>query len=250
MTINAVVLAGGRNSAEMQAATGVSNRALTPIGSQTMLDYVTAALRASPSVGSIYVVGDVPASGEYQQVTGGETLLDNLMAGIHAAEANGYQGRVLVTTSDIPFLTPESVEDFVRRGLESGADFCCPFVSLALCRERFPEMKRTAIKLREGRFTLGNIMLVNPRFLLTHQDTIQRAYDARKSPVQMARLLGLSLLGRLVLAQTISPALLTIQTLEEGVSRLMGGCRAVGIETQYPEIGTDVDKPDDVAIAR
>ncbi len=237
------------------AATGVENRALTPLGGRTMLDYVVKALRQSPSVGSIYVVGPVPASSDYQQVTGGETLLQNLMAGLRAAEAGGSSpqnaGQVLVSTSDIPFLTPESVEDFVGRGVESGADLCCPFVSVALCYARFPEMKRTAIKMREGRFTLGNLMLVNPRFLLAHQDTIQRAYDARKSPVQMARLLGLGLLGRLVLAQTVSPSLLTIPLLEAGVSRLLGGgCRAVGIETQYPEIGTDVDKPEDVVIAR
>ena len=255
MTIDVVVLAGGKNSAEMQAATGVENRALTPLGGRTMLEYVTTALRQSPSVGSIYVVGEVPTSGDYQQVTGGETLLDNLLAGLRAAEAGGSKGqsaeRVLVSTSDIPFLTPEGVEDFVQRSMAGGADLCCPFVSLALCQSRFPEMKRTAIKVREGRFTLGNLMLVNPRFLLAHRDTIQRAYEARKSPMQMARLLGFTLLGRLVLAQTISPSLLTIRALEEAVSRLLGnGCRAVGMETQYPEIGTDVDKPDDVAITR
>lgn len=251
MTIPVVVLAGGKNSAEMQAATGVENRALTPLGSRTMLDYVTTALHQAHSVGPIYVVGDVPVSDGYYQVPGGETMLDNLMAGLRAAEATGEQERVLVSTSDIPFLSSESVEDFVRQALESRADLCCPFVSLALCKKRFPEMKRTAIKLREGQFTLGNIMLVNPHFLLNHQDTIRRAYEARKSPIQMARLLGFGLLGRLVLAQTVSPSLLSIQALENSVSRLIGnGCRAVGIETQYPEIGTDVDKPEDVAIAR
>ena len=251
MTVNAVVLAGGKNDAEMRAATGVGNRAMTPLGTRTMLDYVVAALRGAPSVGRIYVVGDIPSGSDYQQVTGGETLLDNLLAGVRASEAGGGGDRVLISTSDIPFLTPESVEDFVQRGVQSGADLCCPIVSLALCQQRFPEMKRTAIKLREGRFTLGNVMLVNPRFLLAHQETIQRAYAARKSPLKMARLLGLGLLVRLVLAQTISPSLLTVQALENGVSRLIGsGCRAVAIETAYPEIGTDIDKPDDVAIAR
>ena len=248
MTVDVVVLAGGSNDAGMEAATGVSNRALTPLGGRTMLDYVVSALRGSASVRNVFVVGEVPAGDGYRVVTGGATMLDNLMAGLGVA---GAQERVLVSTSDIPFLTAESVDDFVRRAVESRADLCCPFVSVALCRERFPEMKRTAIKLREGQFTLGNLVLVNPSFLTEHRDTIQNAYAARKSPLKMASLLGWGLLARLVLAQTVSPSLLTVGALEAGVGRLLGGgCRAVGLESGFPEIGTNVDKPDDVVIAR
>lgn len=249
MTLNVVVLAGGKNSAEMQAATGVENRALTPIGERTMLDYVTSALHQAPSVGGIYVVGDVPPGDLYHCVHGGETLLDNLMAGVQAAQTEG--DCILISTSDIPFLTPKSVEDFLESALKSGGDLCCSYVPVALCYARFPEMKRTAVKLREGCMTLGNLMLVNPRFLLAHQDTILRAYAARKSPLKMAGLLGWGLLGRLILAQFLSPAFLPIATLEHGVSRLLGnGGRAVGIRSDYPEIGTDVDRPEDVALAR
>ncbi len=252
MSVNVVVLAGGRNSAEMAAATGVENRALTPLGSRTMLDYVTSALRGASFVGKIYVVGDVPPGPSYHTVAGGETLLDNLLAGVRAAEAGGTGGdRVLISTSDIPFLTSEAVEDFLTRAVQSGADLCCSYVPVALCYVRFPDMKRTAIKLREGPMTLGNLMLVNPRFLLANQETIARAYAARKSPIQIARMLGLGLLARLLLAQLLAPSLLTVGALEQSVSRLLGvGARAAGIRSEYPEIGTDVDKPNDVAITR
>lgn len=251
MRVDAVVLAGGRNSAEMAAATGVENRALTPLGARTMLDYVTSALHGTPSIGEIYVVGEVPAGPDYHNVRGGETLPDNLMAGVRAAEAGGGRDRVLISTSDIPFLTPEAVEDFLVRAVQSGADLCCSYVPVDLCYARFPDMKRTAVKLREGSLTLGNLMLVNPHFLRTHQETISRAYAARKSPVQVARMLGLGLLARLLLAQFFAPSLLTVGALEQSVSRLLGsGARAAGIRSEYPEIGTDVDKPEDVAIAR
>ncbi len=251
MTVNVVVLAGGKNSAEMAAATGVENRALTPLGTRPMLDYVTSALRGTSAVGDIYVVGEVPAGPNYHGVRGGATLLDNLMAGVQAAEAGGGGDRVLISTSDIPFLTPAAVEDFLMRATQSGADLCCSFVPVELCYARFPDMKRTAVKLREGSLTLGNLMLVNPHFLRTHQETIARAYAARKSPVQVARLLGPGLLARLLLAQFLAPSLLTVGALEQSVSRLLGGgARAAGIRSEYPEIGTDVDKPEDVAIAR
>jgi len=245
--LDAVVLAGGKNSPEMAAATGVENRALTPIGTRTMLEYVVSALAETPSIGRVFVVGDVPTSTQFTLVAGQETLLDNLMAGLAAA---GDQERVLISTSDIPFVTPQALEDFVRRASATEADLCCSYVPLAACIQRYPEMKRTAITLAEGRFTLGNVMLVRPRFLAAHQEAITEAYAARKSPVQMAGLLGIGLLLRLLGSQLISPALLTASALEAAVSRVLDGGRAVGICSAYPEIGTDVDKPEDIAAAR
>ena len=254
MTVDVVVLAGGKNGPDMAAASGVENRALTPIGTRTMLDYVISALRQTPSVGKIYVVGDVPGSVDYTQVTGRETLLDNLMAGLNAVgqgQAAGEQDRVLISTSDIPFVTPAALEDFIQRATASGADLCCSYVPLAACTQKFPEMKRTAVKLAEGKFTLGNIMLVNPRFLSANQAAITEAYAARKSPVKVAKMLGVGLLARLLGAQMVSPRLLTVAALEQAVSRLLGhGGRAAGICSAYAEIGTDVDNPEDIALAR
>jgi len=44
--------------------------------------------------------------------------------------------------------------------------------------------------------------------------------------------------------------MLSLQHLEAGVSRLIGnGATAKAIVTPYAEIGTDVDKPEDVAAA-
>ena len=248
MTVDVVVLAGGKNGPAMAAASGVENRAMTPIGAWTMLDYVVSALGQTPSIGRIYVVGDVPGGDDYTQVTGGETLLENLLAGLNAA---GAQARVLISTSDIPFVTPDALEDFLQQAAASGADLCCSYVPLALCREKFPEMKRTAVKTAEGQFTLGNVMLVNPSFLIANQAAIAQAYAARKSPVKVAKMLGAGLLVRLLAAQLVLPRLLTVKALELSVSRLLGhGGRAAGICSAYAEIGTDVDNPEDVAIAR
>ncbi len=246
MTTSAVVLAGGKNSAQMAEITGTKNRALTPLGTGTMLDYVVAALQEAPSVGQIFVVGDVPQSEAYTPLPAKDTLLENLLAGLDAA---GAGERVLVSTSDIPFITAKALEDFTARALATGADLCCSYVPLAVCRQKYPELKRTAVKLSEGRFTLGNIMLVSPQLLRQRQAAITAAYAARKSPVAVAHLLGGGLLLRLLGAQLLLPSLLPVRTLEEAVSRVLGG-RAVGICSAYAEIGTDVDKPEDVALAR
>jgi len=197
MRTNAVVLAGGKNSPEMTEVTETENRALTPLGGRTMLEYVVSALNRAPSVGEIVVVGAVPQSELYRTVTPNDTLLGNLLAGLDAA---GDGERVLISTSDIPFLTPDAVEDFLTRALATGADLCCSYVPLALCDAKYPEMKRTAVKLSEGKFTLGNLMLVSPKFLRASEGVITAAYAARKSPVAIARLLGGGLLLRLLAA--------------------------------------------------
>jgi len=246
-SLSVVILAGGKNSPEMEAATGTQNRALVPLGPKTMLAHVVDALGASASVGRVFVVGDVPPDAHYQQIAPHETLIENLLAGLEAAgtDADG----VLVATSDIPFLTPKAVDDFTRRAQETGADICLPYVPLDLCRERFPQMKRTALKLRDGTFTLGNLAFVRPAALLAHRETIMAAYAARKSVWRLGKMLGASLLLRVVVSQTLAPRCLSVTTLESGVTRLLG-CRARGVVSPFPEVGADVDKPEDIRIAR
>lgn len=242
-----VILAGGVNNPEMEAVTGVTQRALTRLGPKTMLAWVTDGLQRSESTERIIVVGDVPSDPSYQQIAPRETLIENLMAGLEATGTNA--SGVLVSTSDIPFLTPESVDDFVQRAQETGADICLPYVSLALCNTRFPQMKRTALKVREGTFTLGNLAYVRPAALLAHRETIMAAYAARKSVWKLGQMLGVGLLLRVILSQTIAPHFLTVAALEASVTRLLG-CRARGVVSAFPEVGADVDKPEDVKIAR
>jgi GTP:adenosylcobinamide-phosphate guanylyltransferase len=244
--IDAVVLAGGKNSDAMQAATGVENRALVRLGDKTMLDYVLSALHSSDAIDKIIVVGDVPEPESCIVVSPGETLVDNLFRGL--AQANQIRP-VLAVTSDIPFLTPIAINDFVQQALATKADFCYPIIPLSLCQHTYPQMQRTSLKVKEGIFTGGNLMLLNPRALADHQETILSAYALRKSPVKLGQMLGMGLTMRLLLSQTLSPRFISVPDLEAGVSTLLG-CRAVAVITQYPEIGTDIDKPEDVEAAR
>lgn len=251
MKYDAVVLAGGNNSPEMAASSGVTNRALTPLGDRTMLDCVVSALENAATVQKIFVVGDVPPGENYTQIAPGETLMDNLLAGIDASRARGETSRILVSTSDIPFLTPAAVDAFVTLADAAQADFCYPIIPIDLCRATFPQMKRTTLRLREGIFTGGNLMLVNPEYVLNQREIILAAYAARKRVGKIGGMLGWGLLARILIAQAFLPGILTLPMLEAGVARLLGpGCRARAIVTPCPEIGTDIDSPADIVVAR
>ncbi len=233
----------------MRAATGVENRALVRLGGRTMLEYVLDALQATAILGRVFVVGDVPDGEGYAVVPPGETLADNLIDGLSVAGRDQDNRPALVVTSDIPFLTHAAVEDFLQRALATGADFCYPIIPLAVCRDAYPQMRRTSLKVREGVFTGGNLVLLNPRVFLERRCEILCAYAARKRPLRLGRMLGWGLTGRLLLSQMVSPRFVSVPLLEAGVSRLLG-CSARAVVTEYAEIGTDIDKPEDVAAAR
>ena len=240
-----VILAGGKSSMEMEAATGVTSRALIEVGGKPLLLRVVEALRASELCGEIIVVGKVPPSDYYTRLPDKGDFVSNTVSG---AVANGDAPFVLICTCDLPFLTAEAVDDFLTAALEkavqSGASVIYPVVPVARCYRRYPGLKRTALKLREARFTGGNLMLARPQFLMSQRQRIADAYRARKSPLRLANLLGWDMIFRLILSQTLIPRLLTLAFLEKRVSQLIAGPARVFV-SGYPEIATDLDRPAD-----
>jgi GTP:adenosylcobinamide-phosphate guanylyltransferase len=239
--VRAVVLAGGRAKADLAAATGVTNRALVPVNGLPMVQHVCGALQAAASVGEIVVVGDLPAPAGCDAVRDHGGFVENLCAGL---EQTGG-GTVLVSTCDIPFVTADALDDLVTRGTDLRADIVYPIVQVDLCYVRFPGVKRTSLRLREGRFTGGNAMLVNGAFLMEHRERVAEAYAARKAPARLAMMLGMGTVVRLFGALTFFPNALRLAGLEAAVSGMLGGT-ARALIMDYPEIATDIDRLSDL----
>jgi GTP:adenosylcobinamide-phosphate guanylyltransferase len=247
-----LILAGGRITPEMAAvAPGTTNRALIRLNGHAMLDYVVAAIRGGVNLSDterlILAGDDLPAHYGGTRIPGGTSLVDTLLNAV--AELTPQETRLLVFTADIPFLTAEAVSDFVRRASAlGGAQFIYPIVDAAASRSMFPEMKRTTLRVAEGEFTGGNVVLLDPAFLRANEALLRHAYAQRKSVVGLARLLGPGTLVRLVASRAL-PKVLPIPYLEETVGRALGGATARAVVSPYPEIGADVDRPEDVAVA-
>lgn len=256
--IPAIILAGGTASPEFALHTGVTNRALAMIGDKTMLEYIVDAIHGAEIIDRILVVGDVPKSPKYDIVQPQDSLFANMLAGIRAAKRlcsiaddEWQETRMLVSTSDIPFITAECVDDFVYAALYKDVDFAYPIVAMDTYNRKFAGMKRTTLKLRENQFTGGNMVLVRSAFMESRSEQIQKAYQARKDVLKLGSMLGPSLLIRIILSQLVLPSLLDIPSLERGVEKVLGkGSRAAAIISDFAEIGTDVDKVDDIDFAR
>jgi MobA-like NTP transferase domain len=239
VVLNAVVLGGGRDDPFAQGF-GVPVKALIPIHGVPMAAYVLRALRESGRVGRIVYVGPVsPAlEGLFDvNVQDHGAMLENLELGLAALPANE---RVLVSTADVPLLTAESVRDLLTR--DSGAGVVYPIIPMAISEARFPGGKRTAARAREGRFTGGNLFLLEPGLVKKFMPRLKQMIANRKNVLALAGLIGLPVLVKFLLGT------LTLRELEGRVSRILG-VEARLLITDHAEIGFDVDKLDDLEVA-
>lgn len=238
--INAIVLAGDNKKGFVQQ--GVDNKALLPINGKPMVEYVVDALRGSPFIGRISVTGPVSVLKEHladkadYYMEGRESLFENIKLGM---EPFINDNAVLIVTSDIPLITSEMVSDFIQRCIRQGGDFCYPIVEKQLNEERFPGVERTYVRLKEGTYTGGNIMYLNPAIVDRCEEFARKLIEFRKQPWKTSRLLGFRFLVGLLLG------VIPISKVEKRFCELLG-IQASAIIMPYPEIGNDVDKPSDV----
>jgi hypothetical protein len=101
----------------------------------------------------------------------------------------------------------------------------------------FGSLNLSAVK--DGTYTGGNIIYINPDALSKCYSIAERLVNTRKNPLSMGRAVGLWILIKLCLGR------LSIDSVEKRAGKLFG-INARAIKTLYPEIGNDVDKPDDV----
>src|SRR5690606_2194538 len=118
-----------------------------------------------------------------------------------------------------------------------------PMVSRQTSEARFPGQRRTYVHLRSGAYTGGNCVLVAPSLLLKQRELFDQAVALRKDPVRMARLLGLGFIVKFLLRR------LEAADIERVVQERLGIHGAI-VEVPYAEIGFDVDKPEDLELAR
>lgn len=233
----AIVLAGGAIDAAWQQRTGARTRAEVPIGGDPMYRHVLRALQQVDAIEAILLIGDAPPGAGYTTLPPRPTLLENVRLGLEQSQNDS----VLFATVDLPFLTAESVRFFLQESLASNAALTYAVVPADLCRERFPQLERTTVRLREGELTGGNLFWAHRPLALRELHRLEALYRARKQPVRLALHIGVGLLVRFLLAQIISPRLLSVQQIERRVERILHA-PVKAILTPYPEVGTDIDR--------
>lgn len=234
--VTAVVLGGGGQDALARAA-GVRAKALVPFGGKPLACYVLEALYTTPAVRDILYVG-TPPTAEVRGLEPGATFLESFQRGVRAA-LEGRPRRILVLTADLPWLSSAAIEAFLARSPDAALVY--PVITEAAAKAQFPAQRRTFVKLKEGRFTGGNLMLLEPAVVPALVPFIGRAYAGRKNPLVLAQLFGVDFILRLLLGR------LGLAAIEARAERILGHTvRAV--VTEHACIGADVDKPEHLSV--
>jgi GTP:adenosylcobinamide-phosphate guanylyltransferase len=239
--VDAVVLAGGDGEVVDPAQ---RLKGLVPVGGRPLVEWVVRALRAAESVDEIAVV--MPAVGNLggwvdvvdTLVASDGAFMDNVLAG--AAAVRGDRP-VLIATGDLPLLTGAAVEEFVESGLETGARFVYPLVRRETVEAAYPGAQRSYFRLKGGRFTGGNAMLVDPNLLPAARELGQRLFDERKDAVALVREAGFGFVAKFLLGR------LAPDDLGDKIRELLGGTGAA-VVLHDASIAMDVDKPSDLRL--
>jgi len=240
--VDAMVLAGGEGAVIDPT---VAIKGLVPVAGKPMIEWVVDAMRAAETIGEIAVV--VPSAANLgvwadkvdRLVISDASFIDNAIAGAQQFDGERH---VLGTTGDLPALTPEAVDDFVRQSLEAGAEFSYPLVRAEEMEAQFPGSRRTYVKVAGGPVTGGNMVVCSADLLRRNHDIGQRLFETRKSPVAMARVIGIPFIFKYLTGR------LRVDDVERKMGELLGA-RCAAIYTSHASIGADVDKPIDVVVA-
>ncbi|MBT1278479.1 nucleotidyltransferase family protein [Thermoanaerobacter sp. CM-CNRG TB177] len=235
--MNAIILAGSTKEDKLP------DKAFIEIKGKYMISYVIEALRGCDKIDKIAVVGDPE---KLKKVVGidviieqADNIMDNVLKGV---ELFKNDKRVLILTCDIPMLTKEAVCDFIEKSEATGADLCYPIVRKEDNLKKFPEAKRTYARVKEGVFTGGNIFYVNPGIIDRLIKDAKQFIAYRKRPWKLGKLLGGKILFLFLIGR------LSISHIEKKAEELFN-INGKAIISEYPEIGNDVDKEEDVVMA-
>lgn len=242
---DAVLPAGGRLYGAFAERTGVTAKALLSFEGRSILKRTISALRAEPRIGRIVVIGpqevreEAMAAGADAAIEERSSAPENLQRGLDwlVRPAAGLPARrVLIVAADLPFLTAEAIGRFLD-ACPAGCDLAAPLVRREEFDAAYPATPSTFVRLRDGEVTLGCVFLVDPETIARCRAAIDRAFEARKSQWQMARLLGAGVVLRWVAGR------LSTQHLVNRLDQTLG-CRSCAVGGA-PELAYDVDLPED-----
>jgi molybdopterin-guanine dinucleotide biosynthesis protein A len=250
MHYDAVILAGGENSSQLRKLAPYDNEALIIIGNYPMIYFVYRALRAVPDINNIVVSGPVealrsilPRDERLFFVEGGTNAIASFAHAADLLEKQTISPMVLAIPTDVPFITPEAIRDFLTRCEASEADFYYPITSKEVNERKFPGVLRTYVRLQDGVFTGGNLFLLRSAIIPLCLEMGEKLVQRRKNPLSIAKLFGLGLVFQYLLGR------LSIKKAEKRFYQVIG-LRGKGIVSPYAEVGVDVDKPEDLRLAQ
>jgi len=190
--MDSIVTAGGRSKPEdpLFEFTGIEKKALIPLSGRPMIAWVVDAIWKSGLVEHIAVVGLEPGEVDFGDAPVYYTdavgdIVSNVLAGLDRLhEVNPLVKKILLA------ITPEIIRGFVDECGSQEADGYYAIVEEKTMEARFPNSKRTFIPFKGGRYSGGDVLLVDVAAVKANQQLIRDLTGSRKDYWGQVRMLG------------------------------------------------------------
>jgi GTP:adenosylcobinamide-phosphate guanylyltransferase len=249
--MDAIVTAGGipNPGDPLYEYTQGKNKAMLDIAGKPMIQWVLDALEGAKTVQKVIIAGlneapDLKSTKVIKYVPNQGGMLDNIREGARAMfEIDPTTNHLLTVSSDIPAITPEMIDWLAGAASATDHDAYYNIISREVMEARYPESRRSYVRLRGMEVCGGDMNVLRARIVLGKEDLWERIIDSRKNVLKQAALIGYDTLFRLVFRQ------LTIECAEKTAYKRLG-ISARALICPYAEIGMDVDKPHQLEIIR
>ena len=248
MKVDVILPAGGRIQGSFAEEAGAEVKALIQLRSTSLLEIVVDSVRATGRVNRAVIAGPDTLFAEV------ESRVDKLLPDAESGPQNIFNGlawlgtqphpadHVLILTTDLPFITADSVSGFLD-ACPADSDICLPLFSKLDFESRFPHSVNSYVRLRDGEWTIGCAFLLRRQALERNRQNIDRIFEARKSPLSLARQLGPFFIARYLTRTLRVPHL-------EAHCHNLTGCIATAVRGCDPALAFDIDEPSDFHYAR
>lgn len=242
--MDAVVLAGGRTHPKdpLYEMTGGGLKSMLKIAGKPMIQWVLDALSGAELIDSIAVVGIEGGSGlhfdkEISYLCDSGSLFENIKLGCeHFAKIHPDRSHVITISADIPAVTSKIIDDCIQQYQKTDFDVCYSVIERAVMERRFPDSKRTYVKIKDVEVCGGDLNYINKNIALHPSGLYNQLIQNRKNPLKQASIIGLDTLLLLVMGK------LSLDDAAARVSRRLG-FSGKAFRLPYAEVGMDVDKP-------
>lgn len=241
--MDAIVLAGGKSTDDpLSALTAGGLKSMLPIAGKPMVQWVLDAISAAKLIDTVVLIGVEDASSlkcskPLVTLPDEGTLIGNIQQGSQKLdEIHPNETHVVSFSADIPAITAEIIDHLVSIYQKAEVDIYYGVVERAVMEKRFPDSKRTYIKVKNDEICGGDLNSFSKKAVLQPDALWKELIKARKNPLKQAGMIGIDSLLGLVLG------ILNLDQLATRVCKRMG-ITGKAVRVPFAEVGMDVDKP-------
>jgi membrane-associated phospholipid phosphatase/GTP:adenosylcobinamide-phosphate guanylyltransferase len=245
--MDAVILAGGKPNRKNKIWPESNDipKPMMVVNGRPMVQWVIDAVNKSKAIEKIYIVGlektdTLNFEKPFISIPDCGGIFKNLAAAAERIiDADKHACYFLSISADIPLIDEKIIDSVALKPHENGFDIFYNIIDKKLMEEKFPGVKRTYIRFKDGKFCGGDMHVINTRACISPAVLSFEKY--RKNPVKLISSVGFIYLFKMIFSP---PSVFEAAKIIFSQTGILGK----PIKCSFPELGMDIDNPSHLKI--